>query len=135
MFPFLSQKNKRNVANIDAHCNNNICNIRRTSTTVLRLGFSLHTIRSFQFCPQVKKIAREEFEYSAYEDETVNPYVAGFFEGLLVYAAALNTTLQQNGSITDGRHIISNMWNRTFGGEYRLLAAGLEMGGWGREQE
>ena len=66
----------------------------------------------------MKKIAREEFEYSAYEDETVNPYVAGFFEGLLVYAAALNTTLQQNGSITDGSHIISNMWNRTFGGKY-----------------
>lgn len=67
---------------------------------------------------QVKKIAREEFEYSAYEDDTVNAYVAGFFEGLLVYAAALNTTLKQNGSITDGRHIIRNMWNRTFGCEY-----------------
>ncbi|KAK8406870.1 hypothetical protein O3P69_007431 [Scylla paramamosain] len=76
---------------------------------------SSHRYRNFS--SQVKKIAREEFEYSAYEDETVNPYVAGFFEGLLVYAAALNTTLQQNGSITDGRHIISNMWNRTFGAD------------------
>lgn len=68
---------------------------------------------------QVKKIAREEFSYSAYEDVIVNPYVAGFFEGLLVYAAALNTTLRENGSITDGRHIRRNMWNRTFGCEYR----------------
>lgn len=80
----------------------------------------------------MKKIAREEFEYSAYEDETVNPYVAGFFEGLLVYAAALNTTLQQNGSITDGRHIISNMWNRTFGGKYCVLVP-VE-GGMGRDE-
>ncbi|XP_050711339.1 atrial natriuretic peptide receptor 1-like isoform X2 [Eriocheir sinensis] len=69
------------------------------------------------FSTQVKKIAREEFEYSAYEDDTVNAYVAGFFEGLLVYAAALNTTLKENGSIRDGRHIIKNMWNRTFGSD------------------
>lgn len=68
---------------------------------------------------QVKKIAQEEFGYT-YEEDIVNPYVAGFFEGVLVYAAALNTTLREGGSITDGRDIVRNMWNRTFDCELGL---------------
>ncbi|KAK8741206.1 hypothetical protein OTU49_002557, partial [Cherax quadricarinatus] len=65
------------------------------------------------FSSHVKKIAQEEFGYK-YEEESVNPYVAGFFEGVLVYAAALNSTLREGGAITDGHHIVANMWNRTF---------------------
>ncbi|XP_071539288.1 atrial natriuretic peptide receptor 1 [Panulirus ornatus] len=65
------------------------------------------------FSSHVKKIAQEEFGYT-YEEDIVNPYVAGFFEGVLVYAAALNSTLREGGSITNGRDIVRNMWNRTF---------------------
>ncbi|XP_064112052.1 atrial natriuretic peptide receptor 1-like [Macrobrachium nipponense] len=65
------------------------------------------------FSAQVKQIAEDEFGYR-YEEGNVNPYVAGFFEGVLVYAAALNSTLKNGGSIKDGRDIIKHMWNRTF---------------------
>ncbi|KAK7067770.1 Nitrogen permease regulator 2, partial [Halocaridina rubra] len=65
------------------------------------------------FSAHVKQIAEDEFGYR-YEEESVNPYVASFFEGFLVYAAALNSTLKNGASITDGRAIIKNMWNRTF---------------------
>ncbi|XP_066977790.1 atrial natriuretic peptide receptor 1-like [Macrobrachium rosenbergii] len=65
------------------------------------------------FSAQVRQIAEDEFGYR-YEEDSVNPYVAGFFEGVLVYAAALNSTLKDGGSIKDGRGIIKHMWNRTF---------------------
>ncbi|XP_068217389.1 atrial natriuretic peptide receptor 1-like [Palaemon carinicauda] len=64
------------------------------------------------FSLQVKRIA-EEFGY-IYDEDIVNPYVAGFFEGVLVYFASLNATLRDGGSIRDGRDIVGHMWNKTF---------------------
>ncbi|XP_066940085.1 atrial natriuretic peptide receptor 1 [Macrobrachium rosenbergii] len=65
------------------------------------------------FSLQVKRIAEEEFGYP-YEEDMVNSYVAGFFEGVLVYFAALNATLRDGGSVRDGRDIVRHMWNKTF---------------------
>ncbi|XP_064111440.1 uncharacterized protein LOC135218929 [Macrobrachium nipponense] len=65
------------------------------------------------FSTHVKQIAEKEFGYR-YDEESVNPYVAGFFEGVLVYAAALNSTLRDGGSMKNGKDIIKHLWNRTF---------------------
>lgn len=46
----------------------------------------------------------------------VNSFVGAFHDAVLLYALALNETLSQNGSITDGEAITKRMWNRTFEG-------------------
>ncbi|XP_042879836.1 LOW QUALITY PROTEIN: atrial natriuretic peptide receptor 1-like [Penaeus japonicus] len=64
------------------------------------------------FSNEVKEVALHKFDFE-YE-ATVNPFVSSFFDAVLVYAAALNETLRQNGSITDGEAIFNNIRNRTF---------------------
>jgi atrial natriuretic peptide receptor A len=68
------------------------------------------------FSNEVKRIAREEFNYTFTEDP-VNPFVAAFHEAVLLYAIALNETLEQGGTIDNGTAITSRMWGRTFAGE------------------
>ena len=71
------------------------------------------------FSNQVKKIALEEFNYTIAE-EPVNPFVAAFHEAVLLYATALNETLEQCGSISNGSAITSRMWGRTFSGNQNI---------------
>ncbi len=67
------------------------------------------------FTNDVNQIARAEFNYSSAKG-LVNPFVAAFHEALLLYAIALNETLQQNDTITNGAAITKRMWSRTFQG-------------------
>ncbi|CAL1539965.1 unnamed protein product, partial [Lymnaea stagnalis] len=46
----------------------------------------------------------------------VNSFVGAFHDAVLLYALALNETLAENGSISDGDTITKKMWNRTFAG-------------------
>lgn len=47
----------------------------------------------------------------------VNSFVGAFHDAVLLYALALNETLADNGSISDGQAITRRMWNRTFTGQ------------------
>ncbi|EFX72574.1 hypothetical protein DAPPUDRAFT_201000 [Daphnia pulex] len=67
------------------------------------------------FSDEVKRIAREEFNYT-YDEDPVNPFVAAFHEAVLLYAIALNETLAAGGDVSNGTAITSRMWGRTFVG-------------------
>ncbi|XP_076366605.1 atrial natriuretic peptide receptor 1-like isoform X2 [Tachypleus tridentatus] len=68
-----------------------------------------------EFSRAVKEIAREKFGFD-YGEEEVNTYVTAFHEAVLLYVLALNETLEEGGSITNGSVITQKMWNRTFEG-------------------
>ncbi|XP_061185409.1 atrial natriuretic peptide receptor 1-like isoform X3 [Saccostrea echinata] len=66
------------------------------------------------FSEEVKKRAgNDSFTYG--EDE-VNSFVGAFHDAVILYALALNETLANNRSITNGTEITHRMWNRTFEG-------------------
>jgi len=75
------------------------------------------TDQYMHFSNEVKRIARDEFNYTFLE-EPVNPFVAAFHEAVLLYAIALNETLEAGGTVTNGTAITSRMWGRTFTGKY-----------------
>ncbi|GAB6027958.1 hypothetical protein CHUAL_002186 [Chamberlinius hualienensis] len=66
-----------------------------------------------RFSSKVKQMAKDEFNYD-YGNETVNIFVAAFYDAVLLYAIALNESLERGYSITDGAAITARMWNRTF---------------------
>ncbi|KAL7634174.1 UNVERIFIED_CONTAM: hypothetical protein RMT77_015503 [Armadillidium vulgare] len=68
-----------------------------------------------KFVNETLRIAEEQFN-STYptEEPHVSPYVASFYEAVIVYARALNETLKNNRSISNGTDIIYNLWNHTF---------------------
>lgn len=47
----------------------------------------------------------------------MNFIAAAFHDGVLLYAQAVNETLERGGSITNASAITRQMWNRTFYGE------------------
>ncbi|XP_048750955.2 atrial natriuretic peptide receptor 1-like isoform X4 [Ostrea edulis] len=66
------------------------------------------------FSEEVKRRAgNDSFTYG--EDE-VNSFVGAFHDAVILYALALNETLANNRSITNGTEITHRMWNRTFEG-------------------
>uniref|UniRef100_A0A1S4LIJ4 Uncharacterized protein n=2 Tax=Ixodes scapularis TaxID=6945 RepID=A0A1S4LIJ4_IXOSC len=46
----------------------------------------------------------------------VNPFVSAVYEAVLLYALAVNETISEGVSITNGSYITQKMWNRTFEG-------------------
>ncbi|XP_023219698.1 atrial natriuretic peptide receptor 1-like [Centruroides sculpturatus] len=68
-----------------------------------------------EFSREVKEIARKEFGFE-YGQEEVNTFVTAFHEAVLLYSLALNETLTEGYSITNGSIITQKMWNRTFEG-------------------
>lgn len=44
----------------------------------------------------------------------VNPITAAFYDAVQMYAWALNETLAEGGDPTDGRTVMTKLWNRTF---------------------
>ncbi|XP_041349917.1 atrial natriuretic peptide receptor 1-like isoform X1 [Gigantopelta aegis] len=68
------------------------------------------------FSKEVKKRARAMYENFTYGEEEVNSFVGAFHDAVILYALALNETLEANISITNGTEITRRMWNRTFQG-------------------
>ena len=66
---------------------------------------------------QVQAVALKEFNYT-YPEAAVNTFVASFYEAVMLYAYALNDTLEQGYEISNGSAVTRAMWNRTFPGEY-----------------
>ncbi|XP_028025177.1 atrial natriuretic peptide receptor 1 [Bombyx mandarina] len=72
-----------------------------------------------EFSDQVKELAATKYNYTFGKGEVVSTFVAAFYDAVLLYALALNDTLQQatdpRGQL-DGAAVMRNMWNRTFQG-------------------
>jgi hypothetical protein len=47
----------------------------------------------------------------------VNPFVTAFYDAVILYATALNETLEAGGSISNGTEITRRMWGKTFQGK------------------
>ncbi|XP_006816727.1 atrial natriuretic peptide receptor 3-like, partial [Saccoglossus kowalevskii] len=69
------------------------------------------------FAREVKQRALEDygFDYDK-EGEDVNSFVGAFHDAVILYALALNETLEEGGTPRDGHTITHKMWNRTFEG-------------------
>ncbi|XP_071098893.1 atrial natriuretic peptide receptor 1-like [Haliotis cracherodii] len=68
------------------------------------------------FSEEVKRRASLLYKNFTYGEEEVNSFVGAFHDAVVLYALALNETLQANGSVSDGSAITKRMWNRTFEG-------------------
>ncbi|XP_071492420.1 atrial natriuretic peptide receptor 1-like isoform X3 [Diadema antillarum] len=85
------------------------------------MTFTLHNKKTPQyeeFALEVKERAMAEFNFS-YDSigEEVNSFVGAFHDAVLLYAMALNETLDDpEGDPRDGASVTRRMWNRTFTG-------------------
>jgi atrial natriuretic peptide receptor A len=70
-----------------------------------------------QFTENVRSKAREEYKYDVYgPDEEVNSFVGAFHDAVLLYALAVNETLEAGIDPSNGSEVTRRMWNRTFQG-------------------
>uniref|UniRef100_A0A8C3IN74 Guanylate cyclase n=1 Tax=Chrysemys picta bellii TaxID=8478 RepID=A0A8C3IN74_CHRPI len=67
------------------------------------------------FLEQLKQGARTHFNFTL-QDGLMNYIAAAFHDGVLLYARAVNETLQQGGTVRNASAITHHMWNRTFYG-------------------
>ncbi|NXJ00460.1 ANPRA protein, partial [Psophia crepitans] len=67
------------------------------------------------FLERLKEEALAHFNFSM-KDGLMNFIAAAFHDGVLLYAQAVNETLERGGSITNASAITRQMWNRTFYG-------------------
>lgn len=74
------------------------------------------------FSNEVKTLAREKYNYTFGENETVSTIVTAFYDAVFLYAYALNDTIREMGeekalyNPINGTHLTHLMWNRTFKG-------------------
>lgn len=47
----------------------------------------------------------------------MNSFVGAFHDAVILYALALNETIEAGGDIKNGTEITNRMWNRTFEGK------------------
>ncbi|KAF4517654.1 hypothetical protein B566_EDAN002886, partial [Ephemera danica] len=66
------------------------------------------------FSSQVRQLAADRYNYSYGVEEPVSTFVTAFHDAVLLYALALNETLESGGSERDGENITRRMWSRTF---------------------
>ncbi|XP_062487726.1 atrial natriuretic peptide receptor 1 isoform X3 [Pezoporus occidentalis] len=67
------------------------------------------------FLARLKEEAMAHFNFSM-KDGLMNFIAAAFHDGVLLYAQALNETLERGGSISNATAVTRQMWNRTFYG-------------------
>ncbi|XP_078473475.1 atrial natriuretic peptide receptor 1-like [Lampetra planeri] len=67
------------------------------------------------FIEELKRRAPEQYNFTA-SDSLKNIIPAGFYDGILLYALALNDTLTAGRLVKDGVVLKRYMWNRTFQG-------------------
>ncbi|CAM5175142.1 unnamed protein product [Eretmochelys imbricata] len=67
------------------------------------------------FLEQLKQGAHTHFNFTL-QDGLMNYIAAAFHDGVLLYAQAVNETLQRGGTVRNASAITHRMWNRTFYG-------------------
>ncbi|XP_068180916.1 atrial natriuretic peptide receptor 1-like isoform X2 [Antennarius striatus] len=73
-----------------------------------------------EFVSRLKRDAQVKFNYTL-EDSLMNIIAGGFYDGLMLYAHALNETLSPSGERPPGSVVTRRMWNRTFYGVTGLV--------------
>lgn len=74
------------------------------------------------FSKDVKDLAKEKYNYSFAENETVSTIVTAFYDAVFLYAYALNDTIRELGpeaalyAPLNGTRLAHLMWNRSFKG-------------------
>ncbi|KAL8573054.1 hypothetical protein ACOMHN_022929 [Nucella lapillus] len=69
-----------------------------------------------QFSKTVKEKAEEMYRHQnfTYGEEEVNSFVGAFHDAVILYALALNESLEAGIPVSNGSEITRRMWNRTF---------------------
>uniref|UniRef100_A0A7N8XCJ7 Guanylate cyclase n=1 Tax=Mastacembelus armatus TaxID=205130 RepID=A0A7N8XCJ7_9TELE len=73
-----------------------------------------------EFVTNLKADARNTFNYTI-KDTLMNIIAGGFYDGLMLYAHALNETMTPSGGRPPGKVVTRRMWNRTFHGVTGLV--------------
>ncbi|XP_030606341.1 atrial natriuretic peptide receptor 1-like isoform X2 [Archocentrus centrarchus] len=68
-----------------------------------------------EFVQNLKTDAKEMFNYTV-EDSLMNIIAGGFYDGLMLYAHALNESMSAPNVRPEGKDVTRRMWNRTFHG-------------------
>lgn len=75
-----------------------------------------------KFSKEVKELAREKYNYTFAENETVSTIVTAFYDAVFLYAYALNDTIREMGEQDalhkpiNGTRLAHLMWDRSFKG-------------------
>ncbi|BFZ14046.1 hypothetical protein BsWGS_17085 [Bradybaena similaris] len=69
-----------------------------------------------KFSEEVKARAATMYTNFTYGEQEVNSFVGAFHDAVILYALALNETIEAGGNVSDGLAITRRMWNRTFEG-------------------
>ncbi|KAI5645832.1 adenylate and guanylate cyclase catalytic domain-containing protein [Phthorimaea operculella] len=72
-----------------------------------------------EFSDKVKELAATKYNYTFGKEEVVSSFVAAFYDAVMLYALALNRTLQQAKdpyAPLNGTVIMQNMWKTSFSG-------------------
>ncbi|XP_062126281.1 atrial natriuretic peptide receptor 1 isoform X1 [Drosophila sulfurigaster albostrigata] len=69
---------------------------------------------------EIKDIASAKYNYTFSENEPISAFVTSFFDGVLLYANALNESIREDPNMLtrpiNGTDIVRRMWNRSFTG-------------------
>ncbi|XP_036328635.1 atrial natriuretic peptide receptor 1 [Rhagoletis pomonella] len=69
---------------------------------------------------KIKTIAAEKYNYTFQENEDVSAFVTSFFDGVLLYAQALNDSIREDPTVLtrpiNGTDMVRRMWGRSFKG-------------------
>ncbi|EDV94937.1 GH13987 [Drosophila grimshawi] len=69
---------------------------------------------------EIKDIASAKYNYTFSENEPISAFVTSFFDGVLLYANALNESIREDPSMLtrpiNGTDMVRRMWNRSFTG-------------------
>ncbi|XP_076365959.1 atrial natriuretic peptide receptor 1-like [Tachypleus tridentatus] len=88
--------------------------LRKVYESVFTLSLSVPTGQEYEvFIQELKTRAEKEFGVSV-EDVTSNILLAGFYDCVLMYAWAVNTTITEGGDHLDGEKVSKLLWNHTF---------------------
>ncbi|XP_037954574.1 atrial natriuretic peptide receptor 1 isoform X3 [Teleopsis dalmanni] len=69
---------------------------------------------------EIKSIAAAKYNYTFHDNEPISTFVTSFYDGVLLYANALNDSIREDPSVLtrpiNGTDMVRRMWNRSFKG-------------------
>ncbi|XP_058979391.1 atrial natriuretic peptide receptor 1 isoform X1 [Musca domestica] len=69
---------------------------------------------------KIKAIAEAKYNYTFHDNEPISVFVTSFFDGVLLYANALNDSIREDPTVLtrplNGTDMVRRMWNRSFMG-------------------
>ncbi|XP_029437485.1 atrial natriuretic peptide receptor 1 isoform X2 [Rhinatrema bivittatum] len=68
-----------------------------------------------EFLRDLKSYSAKHFNFTV-ENGLMNYITAGFYDGVMMYAQAVNKTLAERGTISNATAVVMEMWNKTFYG-------------------